>query len=93
MIFWVLANVTCIIYYYYLYDYSYHQYGGSSNTSSNQTIIPIVVDSFNGAVLIVRVDKRPGMERENLLKQDEEKEGGGERGEEEEGFMGSMFGR
>ena len=32
------------------------------------------------------------MESENLLKQGEEKEGGGGHGE-EEGFMGSMFGR
>ncbi len=71
---------------------SYNQYGGSLNTSSNQVNIPIVVDSFNGAVLRVGVEKRPGMEKENLLKQDED---GQEESNNEEGggFMGSMFGR
>ncbi len=50
------------------------------------------MDSFNGAVLRVGVEKRPGMEKENLLKQDED---GQEESNNEEGggFMGSMFGR
>lgn len=79
---------TCII-------ISYQQYGGASNTSSNQTIIPITIDSFNGAVLVVKVEKRPGMEKENLLKPDDEEEVKDKETDSDEGdgFMGSMFGR
>ena len=49
-------------------------------------------------MLVVRVEKRPGMEKESLLKPEEPKseEGPGpeeEAEEEGEGFMGSMFGR
>ena len=73
---------------------SYDQYGGSSNSSSDQISIPIVVDSFNGAVLRVGVDKNPGMESENLLRQDDGNGDSQQDGDnEEESFMGSMFGR
>ena len=47
-------------------------------------------------MLVVKVEKRPGMEKESLLKPEEPKneEGPGPGEEEEgEGFIGSMFGR
>ena len=53
-----------------LFSLSYYQsrVGSGGNTSA----IPVTVSSFTGNHLIVRVNKRPGMEKANLLLSDTE---------------------
>ena len=51
---------------------SYQQQSGAGGSAAGSlTSVPVSVSSFSGALLVLKCDKRPGMERVHLLRDDE----------------------
>ena len=51
---------------------AYSHVGGDSRISHSTDEVPINVNSFRGAGVVVKVAKQPGMESTNLLAEDDE---------------------
>lgn len=50
---------------------SYQQGGAGGGAIGNLSAIPVSISSFSGALLALKSDKRPGMERVNLLHEED----------------------
>ena len=55
-----------------------YSHQGSDSSSTGEDSMVVIVDSFRGKGVVVKVAKRPGMEGKRLLHDDKEEEGEGE---------------